>query len=292
MLLTGYSDFSLTPCTPCFRTEPPTEAIWAAHFRLHTDVVELFPYINGLARSAALYDKPLFIRFVLDEVLCGLHPHRGSAAPFADRQEALRFVDRLIGFLNDVSQRREVLEPNFKRWHPVPILEIYRILPQTNCSVCGFQTCLAFAAAVSKQKASPYACPSLRRPLAEQAVYPVMDQQGQLISTVTLELDPLRVHRHRHGGRKDPLCARGQIQVPTSTTRSSGDPPEGLTESLTGRELEVLRLLSQGATNGEISQVLAISPHTVKSHVIHIFNKLGVNDRTQAAVWAARHHLV
>ena len=61
---------------------------------------------------------------------------------------------------------------------------------------------------------------------------------------------------------------------------------------LTDRELEVLRLLSRGETNAEISCHLGISPHTVKSHVIHIFNKLGVNDRTQAAVWAARHQLV
>ena len=37
---------------------------------------------------------------------------------------------------------------------------------------------------------------------------------------------------------------------------------------------------------------LEISPHTVKSDVIHIFNKLGINDRTQAAVWEARQHLV
>ena len=61
---------------------------------------------------------------------------------------------------------------------------------------------------------------------------------------------------------------------------------------LSPRELEVLGLLSLGATNLEIAAHLNISPHTVKSHVIHIFNKLGVDDRTQAAVWAARHHLI
>ncbi len=53
----------------------------------------------------------------------------------------------------------------------------------------------------------------------------------------------------------------------------------------------MLRLLSGGATNGEISAHLGISPHTVKSHVINISNKLGVSDRTQAAVWATRHNL-
>ena len=61
---------------------------------------------------------------------------------------------------------------------------------------------------------------------------------------------------------------------------------------LTDREMQVLRFIAEGATNIEISDILSISPHTVKSHVIHIFNKLGVNDRTQAAVWATRHKLV
>ena len=55
--------------------------------------------------------------------------------------------------------------------------------------------------------------------------------------------------------------------------------------SLTSREKDVLRLLNEGYTNIQISEMLAISPHTVKSYVISIFNKLGVSDRTQAAVW-------
>jgi DNA-binding CsgD family transcriptional regulator len=61
---------------------------------------------------------------------------------------------------------------------------------------------------------------------------------------------------------------------------------------LTGREVEVLRLMAEGQTNPEISQALSISAHTAKSHVINIFNKLGVDNRTQAAVLAAFHQLV
>ncbi|CAN5758073.1 response regulator transcription factor [soil metagenome] len=57
-------------------------------------------------------------------------------------------------------------------------------------------------------------------------------------------------------------------------------------ESLTPREEEVLRLLSQGQTNPQIAQNLMVSRGTVKIHVQHIISKLGVSDRTQAAVRA------
>jgi DNA-binding NarL/FixJ family response regulator len=56
--------------------------------------------------------------------------------------------------------------------------------------------------------------------------------------------------------------------------------------SLTPREIEVLRLLSQGQTNPQIAQNLLVSRGTVKIHVQHVISKLGVSDRTQAAVRA------
>jgi DNA-binding NarL/FixJ family response regulator len=55
---------------------------------------------------------------------------------------------------------------------------------------------------------------------------------------------------------------------------------------LTPREVEVLRLLAQGLTNREIAGELIVSVGTVKIHVEHIIGKLGVSDRTQAAVRA------
>ncbi|MCS7471290.1 MULTISPECIES: response regulator transcription factor [Pirellulaceae] len=61
---------------------------------------------------------------------------------------------------------------------------------------------------------------------------------------------------------------------------------------LTHRESEVLRQMAQGLTNKEIAKMLGISYETVKEHVQHILRKIGVTDRTQAAVWAVRKNLV
>jgi len=62
--------------------------------------------------------------------------------------------------------------------------------------------------------------------------------------------------------------------------------------ALTKRESEVLKQLALGLTNKEIAQSLGISYETVKEHVQHILRKVGVSDRTQAAVWAVRKNLV
>ena len=76
--------------------------------------------------------------------------------------------------------------------------------------------------------------------------------------------------------------ARGQ----ETRSRQVGDP--GLTE----RELEVLKLVGQGASNRDIAASLFISEKTAKNHLTHIFEKLGVSDRTQAALYAVRAGLV
>lgn len=63
-------------------------------------------------------------------------------------------------------------------------------------------------------------------------------------------------------------------------------------EVLTKRELEVLKLLSFGMYNKEIAEKLGISERTIKNHVSNIFKKIGVADRTQAAVFAIRNNLI
>lgn len=63
-------------------------------------------------------------------------------------------------------------------------------------------------------------------------------------------------------------------------------------ELLTKREVEVLKLLAEGLFNKEIAYRLSISEKTVKNHVSNIFKKIGVADRTQAAVYAIKNNFV
>ena len=64
------------------------------------------------------------------------------------------------------------------------------------------------------------------------------------------------------------------------------------TEALTGRETEVLRMVATGATNREIASRLFLSEGTVKNHISRILGRLGLRDRTQAAVYARDRGLI
>jgi DNA-binding NarL/FixJ family response regulator len=71
-----------------------------------------------------------------------------------------------------------------------------------------------------------------------------------------------------------------------SGTRASA-PPDGLTQ----REVEILSLIAEGLTNGEIADRLFLSNHTIKTHINRIFAKTGSRDRVAAIAYAQRHNL-
>ena len=95
----------------------------------------------------------------------------------------------------------------------------------------------------------------------------------------------------RSGAKGESVWTREELRRVTgalSTPRLAADVEVALTQ----RESEVLRQLALGMTNKEIAKALEISYETVKEHVQHILRKVGVSDRTQAAVWAVRKGLV
>ncbi|MDF9406932.1 MAG: Transcriptional regulatory protein DegU [Pelotomaculum sp. PtaB.Bin013] len=95
--------------------------------------------------------------------------------------------------------------------------------------------------------------------------------------------------------------ARGESFIPPSMTTkifaefsrlSSRHAQDNLPQGLTRREVDVLRLVAHGESNRSIAQKLYISEKTVKNHLTNIFQKLGVIDRTQAALLAVKNKIV
>ena len=126
----------------------------------------------------------------------------------------------------------------------------------------------------------------------EARAYPIVDGNRRLVFVARISFDITdRKMKQARQERDQDETERALDEMNRLLVGQLPFQPQG-GAALTKRELEVLRLLAQGLSKPRIGAVLGISHNTVKRHVVNIFNKLGVNGRTQAAVWAAHQGLV
>jgi len=160
MLVKGYTDLSVQ--TPDCRVGVP---VWTANFRLDADVTHLFPYINAVVEDAVYHENHSCIIFSLGDRNCSLYPDRVKIVPFLDRDEIVDFIGKLIDFLNDLDSKKDSIEPSFKKYKPpAPVIEIFKLLPKTNCKKCSYATCMAFAAELSQGNAELEQCQDISKP--------------------------------------------------------------------------------------------------------------------------------
>ena len=157
-LITGYV---MTLSTPdCY-----VDAEWyRATIKLNEDISEALPYINAEIEDADYDHAAKVLLWKKNGKKYALRPTEISIAPVDDREEAAPLADEIIRTVNDIWDRRDKIEPDFEPKPPPPkVLDIYRILPKTNCRECGLPSCMAFAAALRKDPATVSLCPYFTR---------------------------------------------------------------------------------------------------------------------------------
>lgn len=118
--------------------------------------------------------------------------------------------------------------------------------------------------------------------------------QAGAVGYLSKDIDPERIPAAIHAAaNRQHLLDRDLLQMALTQNNSVRPPDSQAVEAanLSEREIEVLKLVADGLNNDAIAAELTISLTTVKTHVRHIFEKLNVSDRTQAAVWAIRNNL-
>ena len=93
-----------------------------------------------------------------------------------------------------------------------------------------------------------------------------------------------------HHALLDPVV-QSRLIAAAGAARRPAPPPASLPDDLTPREAEVLSLIARGLSNAEIADTLVVSEATVKSHINHLFAKIGARDRAQAVHYAYTHGL-
>ena len=119
--------------------------------------------------------------------------------------------------------------------------------------------------------------------------------QGYLLKDI-LPADLVQAIRETYQGKAQlhPDVARRLMMAVSGDAPVKEPKPASLPnelQGLTDREREVLEQIAQGSTNREIAEKMVISEKTVKTHVSNLLDKLGLEDRTRAAIWALKHGL-
>jgi ArsR family metal-binding transcriptional regulator len=112
---------------------------------LPVDIKEVLPYLNAVFKNGTYFsDGPVF-SWRLDDHKVGVWHDRIAADHLESREQAKQVIDRLVGIVNDVWERRAEIEPDSVTHENLQPLELYRLLPKTNCKVCGQSSCFNFA---------------------------------------------------------------------------------------------------------------------------------------------------
>jgi ArsR family metal-binding transcriptional regulator len=155
-------DYEVTMATPECR--PGSDRLRAC-VRFEEDITEVLPYLNAQLGGSDYHHKDAVLLWARDERHYAFRPHEIAIAPVLDNEveEAIKLAGAIVEDVNAIWRRRAEIEPRFEGKEPPPtVLDVYRLLPRTNCKECGFPTCMAFAAALRADATKAPICPHLR----------------------------------------------------------------------------------------------------------------------------------
>jgi len=154
-LIQGYElELSEPPCIPGADT-------WNAKALLDESIAPVLPYLNASLRGAAYHHDSQVVIWKEGGRKHAFRPREICVAPVGDREEARRLIDGVVDMVNAVWQRRSEIEPSLRRRCLPSPMDIYRLLPRTNCRECGYSSCMAYAAQLRKGEADLSQCPYL-----------------------------------------------------------------------------------------------------------------------------------
>jgi ArsR family metal-binding transcriptional regulator len=112
---------------------------------LKDDIGQVLPFLNAVWKGAIYNQAEQVLTWHTGGRVIAVRPHEIAVSNLSERDEAVRMVERFIQRIEGLWDRREEIEPNYKRREPPKALEVYRLLPGGNCQVCGQPTCFIFA---------------------------------------------------------------------------------------------------------------------------------------------------
>ena len=129
--------------------------------RFERDISEILPYLNAVLEGAIYNHEGRTLTIKKGGRLISLHPRQIAAGKVLDEKDAREIIDWLKGLINHCWENRGRIKPSFERRRKLVALDIYKLLPGTNCRACGELTCLAFAVKLGEAQSDAIKCAPL-----------------------------------------------------------------------------------------------------------------------------------
>ena len=142
----------------------PGAGRWGVLVSLPGDISAVFPYLNAAFHNT-IYDHENKILIIREQNQAyALRPDEIRIARTDDPFHAKQMADEIIEKVNRVWRERETITPRLTDKKRVTVIDIFKLLPKTNCRKCGYLTCLAYAADLRQGTAHLEDCPYLSLP--------------------------------------------------------------------------------------------------------------------------------
>jgi ArsR family metal-binding transcriptional regulator len=152
MLLHDYKfEMSLPECNPFAQT---VNAI----AELSDDIGEALPYLASVITPCNYDDHTKILTFRKEGKAIAVYPRQIAISKLKDEYEAREALEELKDLINSTYENRHNIQPCYKKGGELKYLDVFRLLPGTNCRECGEPTCLAFATRLVQQEVNLSQC--------------------------------------------------------------------------------------------------------------------------------------
>jgi len=138
MVLKGYR---ITHILPCLADPEKIRAI----VELDEEIQEAFPYVNSLLKGCIYNHPAMILTLKKDGKMITLYPRKVTVAKAVDGKDVQETMEWLKGLIQEISGKKDQINPDFSRGVELKALDIFKLLPGTSCRACDEPTCLAFA---------------------------------------------------------------------------------------------------------------------------------------------------
>jgi ArsR family metal-binding transcriptional regulator len=140
--------------------EPGAE-YWNATARFQDDISDVFPYLNAQWKNAIYSPAANQLTYQMADRAVALKAHEITISNLPDRDSATIELEKIVAEINRIWMDRENLTPLYTPRKRLVAMQVYQLLPQTNCKACGQLTCFAFATKITVGEADVRACTPL-----------------------------------------------------------------------------------------------------------------------------------